>query len=91
MDDFSADAIVNRDEPIPVVNFERTVDLSEEEIDDATRPERKRDRLWRHAAGSMKENAAKIQGKSVEAGSRIQDRLLEKYVRPSSPLILPYL
>ena len=83
MDEFTADAFVNRDEPVPIVNLESTEDLSEEEYDDTTHvsPERKRDRLRRHAA-NMKGNVRKVQGKSAETGSSIQDRLLEKYIPP---------
>lgn len=78
MDEFTADAFVNRDEPIPVVILDPADDLSDEEYDDGTQPERKRDRLWRHAS-NMKENIRKAQGKVTETGSSVQDRLLEKY------------
>lgn len=77
MDEFTVDAFVNRDEPIPVISFDPAEDLSDEEYNDGTQPERKRDRLWRHAA-NMKENVRKVQGKTAETGSSMQDRLLEK-------------
>ena len=74
MDEFTVDAFVNRDEPIPVITFDPTEDLSD---DDPAQPERKRDRLRRHAS-NMKENVRKAQGKVAETGTSMQDRLLEK-------------
>lgn len=81
MDEFTADAFVNRDDPIPVVVLDPADDLSDDEHDDGTQPERKRDRLWRHAS-NMRENVRKAQGKASETGSSMQDRLLDKYILP---------
>lgn len=68
MDEFTADAFVNGDEPIPVVVLDH--ELSDEFEGDG-QPERKRGR-FKH----MKDNLRK---KTVESGSSMQDRLLEKY------------
>jgi hypothetical protein len=79
---FGVDAFVNRDDPIPVVVFDRKDDLSDEAdgSDNATQPERKRDRLLKHTA-NIKENFQKRHGRSESgSGSSMQDRLLEKYV-----------
>jgi hypothetical protein len=84
MDEFTLDAFVNRDEPIPVLSFDTPEDLSDQDNNNGTHPEtpeRKRDRLWRHAA-NMKENVRKVQGKTAETGGSMQDRLLEKYFLP---------
>jgi len=75
MDEFTADALVNRDEPIPVVILDAADDVSvseEEEYDG------ERDRL-RKPAANMKENVRKVQRRTAETGSSMQDRLLEKY------------
>ena len=77
MDEFTVDAFVNRDEPIPVATFDPGEGLSDEMCDDPAQPERKRDRLRRHTS-NMKENVRKAQGKVAETGSSMQDRLLEK-------------
>ena len=90
MDECTVDAFVNRDEPIPLISFDPAEDLAEEEFNDVTQPEiqeRKRDKLWRRAA-NMKENVRKVQGKTAETGSSVQDRLLEKYILPH--IALPF-
>jgi len=73
MDEFTADAFVNRDEPIPVIVFDH--DLSDEAESDGGR-ERKRDRLKKHTS-NMKEN---IKKRTSDTGTSLQDRLLEKYI-----------
>lgn len=75
MDEFTADAFVNRDEPIPVVVLDHEVS---DEVESDGQTERKRDRFKKHTT-SMKEN---IRKKTVETGSSMQDRLLEKYAIP---------
>ncbi|KAG0652667.1 Peroxin-29 [Hyphodiscus hymeniophilus] len=86
MDEFTVDAFVNRDEPIPVVSLDRHDDISEEEEEyDGTQPERKRDVFRRHAA-NMKENVRKVQGKATEHGSSMQDRFLEKLLQQVIPI-----
>lgn len=71
MDEFTVDALVNRDDPIPVVVLDH--DLSEEGEGDGAQ-DRKRDRLKAHTS-NMKEN---IRKKTADTGSSIQDRLLDK-------------
>jgi hypothetical protein len=72
MDEFTYDAFVNREDSIPVINFEDVDELDENEP-----PERKRDRLKKQAS-NMKGNLRK---KGVETGTSLQDRMLEKYVQ----------
>jgi hypothetical protein len=81
MDEFTANAFVNRDKPIPVIDFDPSQDLSEEEHNDGAQTEGKRDRL-RRPATNLEENVRKVQGKLSEAGGSLQDRLLEKCVLP---------
>lgn len=68
MDDFSVDAFVNRDDPIPVISFGPRDEISEEET--AAEVERKRDALKRHGK-NIKDNF-------ISTGTSMQDRLLEK-------------
>ena len=82
MDEFTADAFVNRDDPIPVISFDPVEDLSDEEEDaPAAERDRKRDRLKKH----VKDNIQKARGKAAETGTGMQDRLMEKYI-PSAVL-----
>ncbi len=69
MDDFTVDAFVNRDEPIPVITFDSRDDLSDA-ADEPSDTERKRDRLRKHGK-NMKDNVR-------SAGTSMQDRILEK-------------
>lgn len=78
MDEFTVDAFVNRDDPIPVISFDQTDDLSDEAEVPST-PERKRDKLLQHGK-NLKDNFRNAHGKASETGSSMQDRLLEKYV-----------
>jgi hypothetical protein len=75
MDEFTVDAFVDRDEPIPVVVLDPADDLSAD--DSPFERERKRDRLKQHGR-NIKENLRKVHGKAAETGSGMQDRLLEK-------------
>jgi hypothetical protein len=82
MDEFTVDAFVNRDDPIPVISFDPVEDLSDEEEDfPAAEGGRKRDRLKKH----VKDNIQKARGKAADTGTGIQDRLMEKYI-PSAIL-----
>jgi hypothetical protein len=82
MDEFTADAFVNRDDPIPVISFDPVEDLSDEEEDSpAAERDRKRDRLKKH----VKDNIQKARGKAAGTGTGMQDRLMEKYI-PSAIL-----
>lgn len=78
MDEFTVDAFVNRDDPIPVISFDQADDLSDEAEVPST-PERKGDKLLQHGK-NLKENLRNAHGKVSETGSSMQDRLLEKYV-----------
>jgi hypothetical protein len=77
MDEFTADAFVNRDEPIPLLVVEPAEPAEPSDFDTPSERERKRDRLKTHGK-SFKENLRKAQGKATETGSSMQDRLLEK-------------
>lgn len=77
MDEFTVDAFVNRDDPIPVISFDPQNDLSDEIEGDLSEGERKRDILKRHGK-NLKENVRKVTGKGSEAGTSMQDRILEK-------------
>lgn len=77
MDEFTADAFVNRDDPIPVISFDINDDLSDES--GPATPQRTRDKLLQHGK-NLKDNLRNAQGKVSETGSSMQDRLLEKYV-----------
>ena len=81
MDELTADAFVNRDDPMPVVNLDPADDPFEAAHDDRIQPESQRDRLRRHAA-NIRGHVREVQGKSAETGSSVQDRLLEKYFPP---------
>jgi hypothetical protein len=76
MDEFAIDAFANRDDPIPVITFDRTGDLSDHE---GTKVADKR---------SKKRGIKKILPKlgteekistASDVGQTVQDRLLEKY------------
>lgn len=77
MDEFTVDAFVNRDDPIPVISFDPQNELSDEAEGPAEDTERTRDRLMRHGK-NLKENMRKVTGKGAEAGTSMQDRILEK-------------
>jgi len=73
MEDFSADSFANRDEPLPVIAMDH--DLSDEAGSDGQH--HKKDR-FRGYSSNVRESIKKASGKGSEAGSSIQDRLLEK-------------
>lgn len=77
MDEFTADAFVNRDDPIPVISFEAREYFSDDG-DDASDVDHKRDRIRRRGK-DVKENTKKGHQRASETGSSMQDRLLEKY------------
>ncbi len=77
MDEFTADAFVNRDDPISVMSFDGKDDLSD--VGDDTPAEgRKRDRL-KTQAKSIKDHIRKPSAGKADTGFSMQDRLLEKY------------
>ena len=77
MDEFTADAFVNRDDPIPLFVVD-PADSSDVESTSTTDRARKRDR-FRRKSQDIRENLRKAQNKSSDGGSSMQDRLLEKY------------
>ncbi|KAJ5054242.1 uncharacterized protein L3040_000522 [Drepanopeziza brunnea f. sp. 'multigermtubi'] len=84
MDEFTHDAFANRDSPIPVIRFDALNDLSEEVDDRTDDVESKRDQIHRHGK-DVKENMKKVQQKTSEKGSSMQDRLLEKLLQQVIP------
>ncbi|KUJ17928.1 Pex24p-domain-containing protein [Mollisia scopiformis] len=85
MDEFTVDAFVNRDDPIPVISFDPQNDLSDEVEGDLSDSERKRDRLKRHGK-NLKENMRKVTGQKSEPGTSMQDRILEKLLQQVIPV-----
>lgn len=82
MDEFTANAFANRDDPIPVIRLDPIDDLNDD-VDDTNEVPRKegtRERLRRHKS-ELKENLKKAHSKASETSSTVQDRLLEKYVK----------
>lgn len=78
MDEFTADAFVNRDDPVPVISLDRAGEFSgdEGEMEVGSNDGKKK-----HLSKSnIKDKFRKATGKSSESGTSIQDRLLEKYV-----------
>lgn len=78
MDEYTADAFVNRDDPIPLIVLDAEDDPSDD-TDNNSPPvevkEGKRQRLRKHLSSrNIKEKV----GRAHEAGSSMQDRLLEK-------------
>lgn len=84
MDEYTKDALVNRDEPIPVIQFEDSIDLSDEEYADAII--KNNDGSSREAAMSgLKDKASNVKDKVKESKLSLQDRLLERYYHRSPP------
>ncbi|TVY50656.1 Peroxisomal membrane protein PEX29 [Lachnellula cervina] len=82
MDEFTSDAFVNRDDPIPVVQLDLQDDLSEE--GGGSSDERKKHRLREHGR-NIKENFKKVHEKASDRGSSMQDRLFEKLLQQVIP------
>jgi hypothetical protein len=74
MDEYTADAFVNRDDPIPVIVFDGSDGLSDEH-EELDVKEGKRQRLRKHLS---KQNIKHKMTRAHEAGSSMQDRLLER-------------
>jgi hypothetical protein len=82
MDEFTYEAFVNRDEPVPVVTLDGGTgeDLSHDEHDDqfdVPADERKRDKFWRQGR-NLKDTFKSTKDKVSERNTSMQDRLLEK-------------
>ena len=82
MDEFTVDAFVNRDDPVPVISLDRAGEFSGDEGEmEVDSNDGKRRGLKKHLSKSnIKDKFRKANGKSSESGTSIQDRLLEKYV-----------
>lgn len=83
MDEYTVDAFVNRDDPIPVIVLDANDDLSDVSIDDrssvGSRKEGKRARLRKHlSASNLKEKVGEKVGRAHQRSSSMQDRILEK-------------
>ena len=77
MDEFTVDAFVNRDEPIPVISFDRHDNLSETESVGQEEKDAQR-RGLRRGLKDRFHRATNSSGTGSE-GVSMQDRLLEKY------------
>lgn len=75
MDEFTAEAFVNRDDSVPLLIVD-SADTSD--MDSISDRERKRDKL-RKKSQDLRDNLRKAQNKQSEGGISMQDRLLEKY------------
>jgi hypothetical protein len=82
MDEFTVDAFVNRDDPIPVIPFDRAGEFEgdEGEMEVDSNHGARRDLKSHLSKSNIKDKFRKATGKSSESGASIQDRLLEKYV-----------
>jgi hypothetical protein len=80
MDEYTADAFVNRGEPVPVIKLgDRNAFSDDADSDHGAPSVRKRDRLKKHTA-NLKETFLRGHGKPESGrGISMQDRLLEKY------------
>ncbi|RAL61304.1 hypothetical protein DID88_009440 [Monilinia fructigena] len=87
MDEFTAGAFANRDDPIPVIRLNTTHDFNDE-VEDTNEPPHKegaRERLRRHKS-ELKENIRKAHNKASETSATVQDRLLEKLLQQVIPI-----
>ncbi|KAG4031898.1 hypothetical protein MFRU_008g02520 [Monilinia fructicola] len=87
MDEFTADAFANRDDPIPVIRLNTTRGSDDEVEDTNESPHKKgtRERLRKHKS-ELKENIRKAHSKASEASATVQDRLLEKLLQQVIPI-----
>ncbi len=81
MDEWTYEAFANRDDPIPVVSFDNTDDLSENvETGEGKVEKGKNLAKGIFSKSSGKEKAQKDRGKTEGHGTTMQDRLLERFV-----------
>jgi hypothetical protein len=87
MDEFTMDAFVNREGPISAVILEDDLSDDQEEStqDDVAYKVGNRGRLKIHTF-HLKDNLRKAGGKASEAGTSVQDRLLEKLLQQVIPV-----
>lgn len=86
MDEFTANALVNRDDPVPVISFNRAGEFSgdEGEIEADSNDDKKRGMKDHLSKSTIKDRFRKVTGSSSETSTSIQDRLLEKSVCAST-------
>ncbi|KAM3074563.1 Peroxisome size and maintenance regulator [Clarireedia jacksonii] len=90
MDEFTVDAFVNRDDPVPVIRIDPADGHADEleslpDNNDPTQKEGARQRFRRHQS-ALKENIKKAQDKASATSASVQDRLLEKLLQQVIPL-----
>ncbi|KAG9232824.1 integral peroxisomal membrane peroxin-domain-containing protein [Amylocarpus encephaloides] len=90
MDEFTVDAFVNREDPIPVVTLDRRegddlTDYDQDDQSDTPAEPRTRDRLKKHG-NNLKKNFKKTREKASERHTSVQDRLLEKLLHQVIPI-----
>ncbi|APA07609.1 hypothetical protein SS1G_00876 [Sclerotinia sclerotiorum 1980 UF-70] len=86
MDEFTADAFVNRDDPIPVIRLDSRDDLDDiEDTKGVPGKEGAREGSKKHKSG-LKENLKKAHSKASERSASVQDRLLERLLQQVIPI-----
>lgn len=75
MDEYTVDAFVNRDDPIPVITFDRDEDLAGADGDAESVAKGSKGRGLR---AGLKDKLQKAGVKASEGGMSMQDRLLER-------------
>lgn len=79
MDNYDdTDTFVNRDDSVPVLVIDHHIDGTSDAESVSSDRSRKRDKFKRKSL-DLRDTLKKAQGKAVDGGSSIQDRLLEKY------------
>lgn len=80
MDEFTVDAFVNRDEPVPVLSFDDAAKPTEneEDVEADLKSGKNKASQSRFSRQNIKDKVHRVTGKTTQAGPSIQDRLLEK-------------
>ena len=81
MDEYTADALVNRDEPIPAISVSRDNVPTRDNGTPSSDPEhqRRRDRFKHLSASNLKDQIHDVAtGGKSESGASLQDRLFAK-------------
>ena len=77
MDEYTADAFANRDEPVPAIAVSGGLDLGDGSSDNNDHSDSKRERLKKQLSGSRLKEKMHDVGKH-ESGASLQDRLFSK-------------
>lgn len=77
MDEYTADAFVNRDEPVPILTIPND-EVASATSSDNEHAESKRSRLKKELSGSKLKEKLHDAGKRHESGNSLQDRLFTK-------------